>query len=71
MLPFTVGKEVFKVIEEINKSGTMILLAEQNANAALRKATRGYVVENGKIVLSDHSRGLLNNEQVKRAYIGA
>lgn len=66
-----VSKEVFKVIEEINKSGTMILLAEQNANAALRKATRGYVVENGKIVLSDHSRGLLNNEQVKRAYIGA
>jgi branched-chain amino acid transport system ATP-binding protein len=65
-----VTKEVFKVIKEINRLGTMVLLAEQNARAALRKAARGYVIENGRIVLQDASRALLNNEQVKKAYIG-
>jgi len=65
-----VTKEVFRVIKEINNSGTMVLLAEQNARAALRIAARGYVMENGQIVLQDASRALLNNEQVKKAYIG-
>lgn len=66
-----VTKEVFRVVKEINQSGTMVLLAEQNANVALRRAARGYVIENGKIVMEDNSQGLRSNEKVKKAYIGA
>ncbi len=66
-----VTKEVFRVVKEINRAGTMVLLAEQNANVALRLVGRGYVIENGEIVLEDSSRGLLSNAQVKKAYIGA
>ncbi len=63
--------QVFDIIKEINQSGTAVLLVEQNANAALKLAHRGYVMESGKIVLEDSSYNLLHNEQVKKAYLGA
>lgn len=64
-------KQVFEVIQQINKQGTTVLLAEQNANAALRIANRGYVIENGKIVMEGKSEELFNNEEIRKAYIGA
>ncbi|HEY8609163.1 MAG TPA: ABC transporter ATP-binding protein [Noviherbaspirillum sp.] len=66
-----VVKQVFDVIEKINKAGTTVLLAEQNAFAALKIANRAYVIENGHIVLEGSRDELLNNEQVRKAYIGA
>lgn len=66
-----VVKQMFEVIEKINKSGTTVLLAEQNAFAALKIAHRAYVLEGGSIVLEGDRDSLLNNEAVRRAYIGA
>lgn len=66
-----VVKQVFEVIQGINKSGTTILLAEQNAYAALKIAHRAYVIERGRIVLEGDRESLMNNEAVRRAYIGA
>ena len=62
--------QVFDTIVSINKSGTTIMLVEQNANQALRVAKRGYVIETGEIVLSDDAEKLLSNPQVKEAYLG-
>ena len=62
--------EVYKVITEIQKSGTSILLVEQNAFKALRVANRGYVIETGNITLEDTATRLLTNEEVKKAYLG-
>ena len=62
--------QVFDTIVSINKSGTTIMLVEQNANQALRVAKRGYVIETGQIVLSDDADKLLSNPQVKEAYLG-
>lgn len=62
--------QVFDTIVSINKSGTTIMLVEQNANKALRVAKRGYVIETGEIVLSDDADKLLSNPQVKEAYLG-
>ena len=62
--------QVFDTIVSINKSGTTIMLVEQNANQALRVAKRGYVIETGEIVLSDDADKLLSNSQVKEAYLG-
>jgi len=62
--------EVFKIIKKINDDGISILLVEQNAKAALSLAHRGYVMESGKIVLSDDAEKLLFNENVKRSYLG-
>ena len=62
--------QVFDTIVSINKSGTTIMLVEQNANQALRVANRGYVIETGEIVLSDDADKLLSNPQVKEAYLG-
>ena len=62
--------QVFDTIVSINKSGTTIMLVEQNANQALRVAKRGYVIETGEIVLSDDADKLLSNQQVKEAYLG-
>ena len=62
--------QVFDTIVSINKSGTTIMLVEQNANQALRVANRGYVIETGEIVLSDDADMLLSNPQVKEAYLG-
>ena len=65
-----VVKDIFDTIVEINKSGTTILLVEQNANMALSIANRAYVLETGKIVLSGKARDLLNDESIKSAYLG-
>ena len=62
--------QVFDTIVSINKSGTTIMLVEQNANQALRVAKRGCVIETGEIVLSDDADKLLSNPQVKEAYLG-
>ena len=62
--------QIMDIVVELNKAGTTILLVEQNARMALRISHRSYVIESGRIVLSDTSENLLNNEQVKRAYLG-
>ena len=64
-------EQMFSVIQSINKAGTTVLLAEQNANAALKIANRGYVLENGIIVLQGNSKELFNNTEIRKAYIGA
>lgn len=61
--------EIFKIIEEIHASGTTVLLVEQNAKKALSIADRAYVLETGKIVLSGDAKDLLNDENVKKAYL--
>ena len=61
---------IFEIIREINNQGTTILLVEQNAQLALQFSHRGYVIETGEIALSDTSEQLLNNEDVKKAYLG-
>ncbi len=66
-----VVKQMFEVIARINKAGTTILLAEQNAYAALNIASRAYVIEQGHIVMEGGREELLNNAQVRKAYIGA
>jgi branched-chain amino acid transport system ATP-binding protein len=66
-----VVKQMFEIIARINQAGTTVLLAEQNAYAALSIASRAYVIEQGKIVLEGSREELLGNEQVRRAYIGA
>jgi branched-chain amino acid transport system ATP-binding protein len=63
-------KTIFSIIEEINKSGTTILLVEQNANMALSIADRAYVIETGKIVLSGSSDELNQSDQIRMAYLG-
>ena len=62
--------QVFDTIVDINKTGTTILLVEQNANKALSIAKRGYVIETGEIVLTDEGTKLLNDPKVKEAYLG-
>ncbi|WP_184405088.1 ABC transporter ATP-binding protein [Geomicrobium halophilum] len=64
-------EQVFDVIKEINRNGTTVLLAEQNANAALKIADRGYVIEDGKIVVEGEREELFANDEVRKAYIGA
>ena len=61
---------VFDALKEINREGTTILLVEQNARLALQFAQRGYVLESGKMVLEGESETLLNNPEVKKAYLG-
>lgn len=63
-------KEIFNIIQEINQTGTTILLVEQNAHMALSIAHRAYVLETGKIVMEGKAESLLGNEQVKKAYLG-
>ena len=63
-------KEIFKIIQEINSQGTTVLLVEQNANIALSIAHRGYVMETGSIVISETAENLLQDEGVKKAYLG-
>ena len=64
-------KEVFAAINEIRKEGTTVLLVEQNSRLALNTADRAYVLKNGEIALSGSCQELLNNEEVKSAYLGA
>jgi branched-chain amino acid transport system ATP-binding protein len=61
---------IFRVIKEINAEGTTILLVEQNAHMALLTAHRGYVMETGRIVLTDDTKTLLASDRVKHAYLG-
>jgi branched-chain amino acid transport system ATP-binding protein len=64
-------KQIFDIIEKINaESNTTVFLVEQNANQALKVAHRGYVMENGAITLTDTALSLMNNNEVKRAYLG-
>jgi branched-chain amino acid transport system ATP-binding protein len=64
-------KQIFEIIKKINEeSNTTIFLVEQNANQALKLAHRGYVMENGQITLADTADKLLNDEAVKKAYLG-
>ncbi|OGF49774.1 MAG: ABC transporter ATP-binding protein [Candidatus Firestonebacteria bacterium RIFOXYA2_FULL_40_8] len=63
-------ESVFKVITEINKRNTTVLLVEQNANLALKISNRAYVMETGKIKLSGNSVDLLKNEEVRKLYLG-
>ncbi len=60
----------FQIIQEINDQGTTIFMVEQNANMALSIAHRGYVLQTGRIVLADTAQNLLNNEQLRKAYLG-
>lgn len=64
-------REIFKVIADINRDGATILLVEQNANMALRLASRAYVLETGAVLLSGDGRELLGDPRVKAAYLGA
>ncbi|MEX2210461.1 MAG: ABC transporter ATP-binding protein [Gaiellaceae bacterium] len=60
----------FEIIEQINGQGTTVFVVEQNANMALSIADRGYVLQTGEIVLSDTAKALLENPEMKRAYLG-
>jgi branched-chain amino acid transport system ATP-binding protein len=61
---------MFQALQEINREGTTILLVEQNARLALQFAQRGYVIENGRLVLDGRSQDLLENDEVRKAYLG-
>ncbi len=66
-----VVKQIFEIIKKINtENNTTIFLVEQNANLALKVAHRGYVMETGRIILSDSAKNLLSNEKVRKAYLG-
>ncbi len=62
--------EIFDIIQEINKAGTTVLIVEQNAKKVLSIASRAYVLETGKIILSGEAQSLMNDDSVKRAYLG-
>ena len=62
--------QIFDIIKSINETGTTVLLVEQNAKKALSIAHRGYVLETGKIVLSGPAQELMNNDSIKKAYLG-
>ena len=66
-----VVRQVLDTVAAINRAGTMVLLAEQNAYAALEIAHRGYVLEGGRVVLSGSAKELMQHDEVKRAYMGA
>ncbi|WP_055481097.1 ABC transporter ATP-binding protein [Sphaerimonospora mesophila] len=63
-------QKIMETVAALKESGTTILLVEQNAQAALNLADRGYVLETGRIVLEDHGQALLGNDQVRKAYLG-
>jgi branched-chain amino acid transport system ATP-binding protein len=64
-------QQIFDILRKINhENNTTIFLVEQNANQALKLADRGYVMENGRVILSDSAANLLDNEEVKKAYLG-
>ncbi len=60
----------FELIQQVNQQGVTVFMVEQNANMALSIATRGYVVQTGRIVLTDTAANLLDNEQLRKAYLG-
>lgn len=61
---------IFQIISDIRDGGTTVLLVEQNAAQALRLADRGYVMENGRIVIADTAESLLRDERVREVYLG-
>lgn len=63
-------REIIRTIREINERGVTVLLVEQNAHLALSIAARGYVLETGHVRFEDQARRLLQNEDVKKAYLG-
>ncbi len=63
-------QQIFNIIQKINSNGTTVFLVEQNANQALHIADRGYVMENGRIILEDSADKLLASETVRSAYLG-
>ncbi len=63
-------EQIFSIVQDINKQGTTVLLVEQNALMALAIANRGYVLQTGSILLSDNAQALLQNEMVRKAYLG-
>ena len=63
-------EQIFDIIQELHKSGTTILLVEQNAQAALSVADRGYVLETGKVVTTGTGHDLLESPAIKKAYLG-
>ena len=63
-------KGIFDIIKNVRDNGTTVLLVEQNAKMALGIADRGYVLKNGRIVMEDTGRNLLNNDDVRKAYLG-
>lgn len=65
-----VVEEMFRIISQVAKEGMAILIVEQNLHQALQVASRGYVLETGNIVLEGTSKELMNNEEVKKAYLG-
>ena len=66
-----ITRQIFEIIKTINRErNTTVFLVEQNANLALQTADRGYVLENGRIVLQGRAQALLNNENVQKAYLG-
>ena len=66
----TIVSEMFRVVQSLNRQGKTILLVEQNARETLRISHRGYVLDMGRVVLSGTGEELLNNEEVKRAFLG-
>ena len=64
-------EQVFEIIQELNQAGTTILLVEQNARMALSIANRGYVLETGKVVLTAPAKDLLEDDSVRKAYLGS
>jgi len=67
--PLVVAR-IFEVIREINRRGTTILLVEQNASISLKTASRGYIMETGQLILEGKAGDLLQDEKVKKAYLG-
>jgi len=66
-----VVKDIMRIVRQLGEEGTTVLLVEQNARCALRVARRGYVIENGRIVIEGSSEELLANRDVQRAYLGS
>ncbi|MBR5485776.1 MAG: ABC transporter ATP-binding protein [Oscillospiraceae bacterium] len=64
-------KEIFKIIQEVNKDGMTILLVEQNAKMALSIANRAYVLETGRVSMEGDAKELMNDDKVRKAYLGA
>ena len=63
-------RKIFQIIREINADGTTIFLVEQNANMALAIAHRGYVLQTGRVIKTDKAANLLEDPDVKKAYLG-
>ena len=68
--PILVG-EIFEIIQEVNRGGITVFLVEQNAKMALSIANRAYVLETGKVLMEGDAKELMDNDEVRKAYLGA